>query len=204
MDVTTAKEFEALFHGRGVGVARVSMDGQFTSVNQYLADLLGYSVSELETKKWQEITHPEDVAADLAMVAKLIAGESHGYHMEKRYLHRRTNNSVWVDLHVRAIRDAAEKCTHFIIRVIPLPEVTVSHRGDDGSEIISPRPEVITIPKSWLLWLKDNWKTLAILVSLATGGSWKAYQSMVETQSKVEHLQRQLEDSKSNVPSRDR
>jgi PAS domain S-box-containing protein len=199
---TDKQEFEALFHGRGQGVARVSLEGTFTKVNQYFADLLGYSVSQLESKRWQDITHPGDIAADEAMVAKLAAGTSDSYHMEKRYLHRRTSNAVWVDLHVRAIRDETKKCTHFMVRILPLPEISF-RTGESGSEKHSRHREGLTIPKSWLLWLKDNWKTVAILMSLASGGAWKGCQSLIQTQKQIEDLQDQLDDSNSNATSRD-
>ena len=44
---------------------------------------------ELLAKSLEEITHPDDLSADLEYVRRLLAGEISHYEMERRYFHAR-------------------------------------------------------------------------------------------------------------------
>ncbi len=51
--------------------------------------MIGYSEAELLTRTFQDITHADDLKADLENVRRMLAGESRSYLMEKRYVHAR-------------------------------------------------------------------------------------------------------------------
>src|SRR5262249_17785916 len=65
-----------------VGIAHVSPDGRWLRVNQKLCEIVGYSREELLRRTFQDITHPEDLDADLEFVRQTIAGEIHSYSMQ--------------------------------------------------------------------------------------------------------------------------
>ena len=50
-----------------------------------LCDIVGYSREELLGKTFQDITHPDDLDADVGLLRQVLAGERSGYQMEKRY-----------------------------------------------------------------------------------------------------------------------
>jgi PAS domain S-box-containing protein len=98
------KRFRAYFEQSLIGAAVTSPSKGFVEVNQAFLDLLGYSRGELAAASWPELTHPDDLAADLELFERITAGESDGYRLEKRFL-RKDGRPVDVDLSVRAVRD---------------------------------------------------------------------------------------------------
>ncbi|KZT16000.1 diguanylate cyclase [Acidovorax sp. GW101-3H11] len=97
------ERFGALFNQATVGVAQVDSDtGQFLRANQRYADILGYSVQELLGKTFQSLTHPDDLAADMAQVRRLKSGDLPEYRLEKRYIHK-DGHVVWGDLTVSSM-----------------------------------------------------------------------------------------------------
>ena len=65
---------------------------------------------------FQEITHPDDLDADLAQVDGLIAGEIDSYEMEKRYF-TKDGHLIWVLLAVAMVREEDGAPRHFISQV---------------------------------------------------------------------------------------
>jgi diguanylate cyclase (GGDEF)-like protein/PAS domain S-box-containing protein len=110
------RDFEAAFHASPHGVAIVGLDGRFRHVNQKLAEIIGYTPAELVDLTFQEITHPEDLDADLAQVDALVAGEIDTYEMEKRY-YTRDGHLIWVLLAVAIVRDDDGSPRHFISQI---------------------------------------------------------------------------------------
>lgn len=97
--------FRAIFEGAGIGVAVVDLGGSIVQSNPALQRILGFSEAELRGKTIAEITHPEDIDADTELFEELIAGERHGYQMEKRYF-RKDGRLVWGRLSVSLVRDS--------------------------------------------------------------------------------------------------
>lgn len=91
------ERFRSAFESAGIGMAIVGLDGRFQKVNRVLCEIVGYSHDELLQKTFQDITHPDDLDADLSHVRALIAGEARSYQMEKRYIHR-NGTVVWIRL----------------------------------------------------------------------------------------------------------
>lgn len=101
------EQFRATFEQAAVGIAHVSLEGQWMRVNQKLCDILGYDAAELKSSTFQDITHPDDLAADLALVQQLIAGEIQTYSLEKRYFHK-SGAVIWIELTVSLVREFTE------------------------------------------------------------------------------------------------
>ncbi|NJK29841.1 MAG: PAS domain S-box protein [Acaryochloris sp. SU_5_25] len=76
------ERFRATFEQAAVGIAHVDLEGRWLRVNQTLCNIVGYSEAELLEQTFQNITHPDDLAADLAYVQQLLAGEIQTYSME--------------------------------------------------------------------------------------------------------------------------
>lgn len=110
------RDFEAAFHAAPHGVAIVGVDGRFLHANQKLAAIIGYSAEELEDVTFQEITHPDDLDADLIQVDELLSGELDTYEMEKRYF-TKDGHLIWVLLAVAMVREDDGTPRHFISQV---------------------------------------------------------------------------------------
>ncbi|MET0998932.1 MAG: PAS domain S-box protein [Marmoricola sp.] len=104
-----------------VGIALVSLEGQFVRVNDALCRILGYSAKELETHTFQDLTHPDDLDADLHLLEQLVAGEIPRYRMRKRYLHA-DGHAIWTNLSVALVRNDEGKPLHFVSHVADLTE----------------------------------------------------------------------------------
>lgn len=104
-----------------IGMALVAPDGRLLRVNPAMADMLGYSVEELSTHGFQEITHPDDLAEDLALVAQALAGEIDSYRLRKRYLHAE-GYVVWGDLSTALVRGPGGRPLHFISQILDVTE----------------------------------------------------------------------------------
>jgi diguanylate cyclase (GGDEF)-like protein/PAS domain S-box-containing protein len=122
------QRFRVAFENAPIGKALVAPDGRFLRVNTSLAEIVGYPPNLLLTKTFQDITHPEDVDADLEQVRQLLTGDIRRYSIEKRYLHA-DGHVVWVNLSVALVRDDDNVPLYFIAQV---QDITARRRTEDA------------------------------------------------------------------------
>ncbi|MDQ6617641.1 MAG: PAS domain S-box protein, partial [Actinomycetota bacterium] len=95
------EQFRLSFENAPIGMALTSIDpatqGWLLRVNQALADLLGYTREDLEGRTMAQITHPDDLAADRAAMARFQTNEAVSVMTEKRYRHA-DGRWIWVQL----------------------------------------------------------------------------------------------------------
>lgn len=119
------QESEARFHGAfdfaAIGMALVAPDGRWLQVNRALCQIVGYSAAELAQMSFQDITHPDDLASDLAHMRDLLAGEIDHYQVEKRYLHQQ-GHIVWALLTVALVRDREGAPRYFVSQIQDITE----------------------------------------------------------------------------------
>ena len=96
-----------------IGIAIVSTEGVFLETNERLCRLLGYERTELMGKTFHEITHPDDLALDVAHVQQLLDGHDDTYRIEKRYF-TREGRVLWAQLTVALARDDQGAPLYFI------------------------------------------------------------------------------------------
>ncbi len=97
-----------------LGVAHQSADGRWLQVNDKICEITGYSRDELLSMKFQDITHPDDLAADLDQMAKMKEGLANTYASQKRYI-RKDGSPVWIDLKVSTLRDKDRNVKRFVV-----------------------------------------------------------------------------------------
>jgi len=95
----------ATFEQAAIGIAHLTLDEQWISVNQRYCEITGYSREEILTFKVEQLTHPEDVEASLEFIRRIRSGELPEYRMEKRYV-RKNGAVIWVHLTVSIVRSA--------------------------------------------------------------------------------------------------
>ena len=126
------ERFRATFEHAAIGAAQVGIDGRWLRVNRRMGEIVGYEPEELLQTTFQEITHPDDLEADLAQVRRLLADELRTYTMEKRYL-RRDGSIVWVNLTVSLVRDASGEPAYFIAVV---EDISVRKQTEEERDIL--------------------------------------------------------------------
>ena len=110
------EKFRRAFEDAATGEALVALDGQFIKVNRSLCEIAGYAESELLSKTFQEITHPDDLDLDLNYVRQMLAGKIRTYQMEKRYFHRQ-GHVIWILLSVSMIKNIEDQPLYFIAQI---------------------------------------------------------------------------------------
>ncbi|MDP3716909.1 MAG: PAS domain S-box protein [Acidobacteriota bacterium] len=115
------QQFAKAFQFAPIGVALVSLDGRYFAANRAFCGIVGYAAAELLGKSFEEITHPEDLAADQANEQRLMDGVTNAYQIEKRYI-RKDGEHVWVLLSVSLVRNDAGEPVHFISQVLDQTE----------------------------------------------------------------------------------
>ncbi|MFP4099941.1 PAS domain S-box protein [Coleofasciculus sp.] len=110
------ERFRNAFDYAGIGMALVDLDGRFMKVNHSLCQMIGYSESELLSRTFHEITHPDDLDADVAWAKQLLAGEIRFYQLEKRYIHKQ-GQIIWILLTGSLVRDSQNQPLYFIAQM---------------------------------------------------------------------------------------
>ena len=110
------ERFRATFEQAAVGLAHVAPDGTWLRVNQKLCSIVGYGRDELVTKTFQDITHPDDLETDLALVQQMLRGEIASYTLEKRY-YKKSGETVWINLTVSLVRKPSGEPDYFIAAI---------------------------------------------------------------------------------------
>ena len=110
------EQFESTFEQAAVGLAHVGLDGRWLRVNERLCQITGYTKEELLVGRFQDITHPDDLALDLQYYDSLQRGHVASYTVEKRYF-QKSGLVVWVNLTVALVRNA-EGAPKYAISVV--------------------------------------------------------------------------------------
>lgn len=105
--------FRATFDQAAVGMAHISLDGQWLHVNDKICEILGYPREVLLDLTFQEITYPSDLNTDLTYLKQLLEGSIRSYSMEKRYV--RPNGAItWGNLTVALVRTPKGEPDYFV------------------------------------------------------------------------------------------
>ena len=101
--------FELPLHGRCV----TSPEKGWLEVNDRLCEILGYTREEILGKTWIEMTHPDDLAADVAQFDRILSGEIEQYKLEKRFI-RKDGAVIWTEISVGCVHKSDGTVDHFI------------------------------------------------------------------------------------------
>jgi PAS domain S-box-containing protein len=105
--------FRATFDTAAVGVAHIAPDGRWLRVNGALCRILGYPADELLSKSFQDLTYPDDLAAELVQVELMGEGRIDSYNLEKRYL-RKNGAIIWARKTVSCVRKGDGSIDYFV------------------------------------------------------------------------------------------
>ncbi|MGZ7070855.1 MAG: PAS domain-containing sensor histidine kinase [Candidatus Angelobacter sp.] len=102
-----------------IGMAMTSPTKGILEVNDELCRILGYERNELLQKSWAEITHPDDLAADVAQFNRVLSGEIDGYTLDKRWIRKdgRVIDSIMAAKCTRHADAAVDYCVGLVLDV---------------------------------------------------------------------------------------
>jgi PAS domain S-box-containing protein len=115
-----AARYRAFIEQDAAGIAEIDATGCFRMVNRKFCDITGYSEAELLSMRFQDITHPDDLTANLEQLNRLLQ-DGVPYAFEKRYV-RKDGSDVWVYLSVTRIDAAATEVPAVLAVVLDVSE----------------------------------------------------------------------------------
>jgi len=121
------RRFQSTFEQAAIGMAIVGADGKMLQVNRRLCEIVGYTEDELLTLRFQDVTHPDDLAADLEPHRALRSGELASYSRHKRYV-RKDGDIVWINLAVATVRDESGKKLDYFVSAFE--DITAAKRAE--------------------------------------------------------------------------
>lgn len=132
LDVTEQKkneqsirQSEARFRGYFdlglIGMAITSPRKGWIEFNDKLCEILGYPSDQLRKMTWAELTHPDDLATDVAEFDRVVRGEIESYSLEKRFI-RTDGEVIYAGIAARAVRSSDGSIDHFVALVHDLSE----------------------------------------------------------------------------------
>jgi PAS domain S-box-containing protein len=129
-DALAARErhFRSYFESAMVGMAATSPEKGWLEVNPALCQILGRPAEELKRRTWAEITHPDDLAADVAEFERLLRGEAEEYGLEKRFL-RPDGAVVQARIAARCVRREDGTPDYFVAMV---EDITERRRAEEA------------------------------------------------------------------------
>ncbi len=115
------KLFHHIFKYSANGMAIVSSDGHYLSVNTCFLELLGYGYEDLIGRHFSEISHPEDSQEELKHLPLMNKQLEDSFKREKRFIHK-NGQTIWVVLSVSNVYDDAGEILFFINQIFDISE----------------------------------------------------------------------------------
>ncbi len=100
------ERFRAAYEQAAIGMEMLDLAGRFLRGNGWLSQMLGYREVELQRHTFAQITHPDDLQAELPLLEQLLAGKTPSYSLEKRYLHK-DGHPIWVRVTSSLVRTSS-------------------------------------------------------------------------------------------------
>ncbi len=122
------ERFRRYFELGLIGMAVTSPAKGMVEVNDECCRLLGYKRDELLQKTWAELTHPDDLDADVAQFNRVLAGQIDGYALDKRFI-RKDGQVVDATISVAAMRGADGAVDYFLAL---LQDITERKRAEEA------------------------------------------------------------------------
>ncbi|HTX92856.1 MAG TPA: PAS domain S-box protein [Anaerolineales bacterium] len=113
-------KFKYIFDYSTVGKSITLPSGEIHP-NKAFCEMLGYSPEELDSKKWREISHPEDIDLNQKVIDSILAGEKESGRFIKRFIHK-NGNVVWGDIGTSLRRDDEGNPLYFISTIMDITE----------------------------------------------------------------------------------
>ena len=163
-DITEQVEREerlrTLFNEAPLGIAVIdSVTAELLAINAKYSEIVGRSEADLLRMTWKDITHPDDIAGDQALMDEVNAGRRTGFYMRKRML-QPDQSVIWVGMtiaklthyhedrrvHICMIEDITERVQNE--NRMRLDAAVISHTRD-GVVVTDLTPRIISVNQAY-------------------------------------------------------
>ncbi|CDX04337.1 Adaptive-response sensory-kinase SasA [bioreactor metagenome] len=122
------EDYEIVFDFAAIGMALLSLEGEFLRVNAYFCQFFGYDPIELSKLLFSKLVHPEDIGLGFQEIQKLLSGEIPTCHLENRFVHK-TGEIKWGLSSVSLVRDEMGIPLYSIVQI---QDITARKRVEDN------------------------------------------------------------------------
>jgi diguanylate cyclase (GGDEF)-like protein/PAS domain S-box-containing protein len=113
--------FRGYFELPLIGIALTGPDKRWWEVNDRLCEMLGYPRAQLLRLSWAELTHPEDLAAEVAQFERVMNRRIDSYSLDKRFI-RQDGNLLHASVSNRCLRRSNGVVEYFVTVVQDITE----------------------------------------------------------------------------------
>ena len=113
--------FKNYFELGSVGMCVTSPEKKWIEVNARLSQMFGYSKEEFQQHTWADLTHPDDLAADLELFNQVLSGDRDSYDLDKRFI-RKDGSILYTTLSVTCQRNEDGTLHHILASLIDITD----------------------------------------------------------------------------------
>ncbi|MFO1424337.1 MAG: EAL domain-containing protein [Candidatus Competibacteraceae bacterium] len=139
--------FRSYFELPLIGIALTGPDKRWYEINDHLCEMLGHSRTRLRQLTWAEVTHPEDLAAELAQFGRVMNRRIEGYSLDKRLI-RADGEPLHVHVSSRCLRRLNGTVEHFVTVV---QDITQRKQAEERLQNLAQYDALTSLPNRALL-----------------------------------------------------
>ena len=133
--------FQRAYDSASVGMGLFKLDGTLISTNKRAAQILGYSVQELQGRNLIDYLAPEAREDYLHSITSLPGSANESYQAERRVL-RKDGSSAWVRNSVTLLKPEGEEGHYFFIS----EEITMQKEANDRLAYLANYDPIVNLP----------------------------------------------------------
>jgi PAS domain S-box-containing protein len=126
------ERLSTVFDQTTAGFAQTDLTGRFVLVNQQYCSMVGRTAEELYRLRMQDITHPDDLSANLPHFQRLVR-EGTPFVIEKRYT-RLDGSLLWVRNNVAPLKDQQGRVAYVLAASVDITDYKRSQQALRESE----------------------------------------------------------------------
>ncbi len=156
------RRFRAGFEQSAMGMAVKTMDGAYLEVNDRYCEITGYSREELFNKRFEDVTHPDDLSLHSAAMEQLLSGEVANFQIDKRYIHKK-GHAVWVRLTLSLVTDENGHPDHLIAAAQDITTERAAQQELAKLSLVASKTRhsvIISGPTGIIEWVNDGFTRL--------------------------------------------
>lgn len=147
----TLRASEARFRGYFelplIGIALTGPDKRWWEVNERLCEMLGYRRPQLLRMSWAELTHPDDLATEVARFERVMSRRIESYSLDKRFI-RQDGTILYASISSRCVRRPNGVVDYFVIVV---QDITERKQAEEQIQQLSQYDPLTSLPNRELL-----------------------------------------------------
>jgi PAS domain S-box-containing protein len=119
--LASEERFRGIFENAPTGISISDISGNFVQCNPAYEEILGYTFEELRNASFTMLVHPDDRAANLAEMNRLVRREIPYFEIFNRSIHK-SGRTVWVHKFVLLLKDHEGQPTNIVALLTDMTE----------------------------------------------------------------------------------